>query len=322
MTGAGGRIVVMGQCTIDDIYPLEGAPMLGTVGGAAVFAALGAVMSRVPVTLVSVVGRDYPIDDLAAQVRGVRLAVRRTGRASIHDACHFLPDGTRRYDFEDWGALDELTPTPADIPADLGGAGPARVHLTPASVAMQIELAEALVSLGAEVGADTETHFFRACPERLLRLAAMCTYFMPSLEHLELLFGRSGSDSSAWADDIFALGCPWVVVKEGARGARVFDRARLRSIHVGPVPGLAVRDVTGAGDAFCGGFMAGVARGLDPVRAACAGTAAASFIVESTGARLPAHYTPRRFAARYRRVCAGSAVPTRDGERGSDGDEG
>jgi len=52
------------------------------------------------------------------------------------------------------------------------------------------------------------------------------------------------------------------------------------------VPAIAVtpRDPTGAGDAFCGGFLVGLARTGDPVLAACLGTVSASFAVESVGA--------------------------------------
>ena len=48
--------------------------------------------------------------------------------------------------------------------------------------------------------------------------------------------------------------------------------------------------VTGAGDSFCGGFMAGYLFTHDPLQAAAYGAVSASFIVESLGARKPNHY--------------------------------
>jgi ribokinase len=45
-----------------------------------------------------------------------------------------------------------------------------------------------------------------------------------------------------------------------------------------------VRDPTGAGDAFCGGFCASLLAADDPVLAACRGTVSASFAVEGFGA--------------------------------------
>jgi len=45
-----------------------------------------------------------------------------------------------------------------------------------------------------------------------------------------------------------------------------------------------VVDVTGAGDAFCGGFLAGFLATDDPVAAAAHGVVSASFVVETRGA--------------------------------------
>jgi len=45
-----------------------------------------------------------------------------------------------------------------------------------------------------------------------------------------------------------------------------------------------VVDVTGAGDAFCGGFMADFVQHGDPVRAAITGTVSASLCVQDYGA--------------------------------------
>jgi sugar/nucleoside kinase (ribokinase family) len=43
-------------------------------------------------------------------------------------------------------------------------------------------------------------------------------------------------------------------------------------------------DPTGAGDAFCGGFLAGLKKTYDPLRAALHGNVAASLAIEGTGA--------------------------------------
>jgi ribokinase len=45
-----------------------------------------------------------------------------------------------------------------------------------------------------------------------------------------------------------------------------------------------VRDVTGAGDAYCGGFLTGLAETEDPVEAALRGAVSASLVVEGVGA--------------------------------------
>jgi ribokinase len=52
------------------------------------------------------------------------------------------------------------------------------------------------------------------------------------------------------------------------------------------VPGYPSRflDPTGAGDAFCGGFLAGYAATRDPLLAAMHGNISASFCIEGSGA--------------------------------------
>jgi sugar/nucleoside kinase (ribokinase family) len=44
-----------------------------------------------------------------------------------------------------------------------------------------------------------------------------------------------------------------------------------------------VTDLTGAGDAYCGGFLAGYRQTYDPVQAALFGGISASLVVEGSG---------------------------------------
>ena len=48
----------------------------------------------------------------------------------------------------------------------------------------------------------------------------------------------------------------------------------------------ALADPTGAGDAFCGGFLAGYRQTYDPVQAVLHGSVSASLVVEGSGAFL------------------------------------
>src|SRR5207247_8126980 len=70
------------------------------------------------------------------------------------------------------------------------------------------------------------------------------------------------------------------VVKAAAAGAYVLDGGKI--IHV-PAAETAVTDSTGAGDAFCGGLAAGLARGLGLVESAGLGAAVAAAAITASG---------------------------------------
>ncbi|MDR0386739.1 MAG: adenosine kinase [Treponema sp.] len=79
------------------------------------------------------------------------------------------------------------------------------------------------------------------------------------------------------AKDIF----PIIVVKRGKRGATVFAGGR-----VYPAPAIAVNpaEATGAGDAFCAGFMAGWLRGKPLAECAAVGNKTAREVLDGPGA--------------------------------------
>jgi ribokinase len=72
------------------------------------------------------------------------------------------------------------------------------------------------------------------------------------------------------------------VIKMGPDGSLVHDAQTDRIVDVGVAAGPVV-DVTGAGDAFCGSFAAGLVIGDTPADAARRGAAGASIAVEAFG---------------------------------------
>jgi ribokinase len=53
-----------------------------------------------------------------------------------------------------------------------------------------------------------------------------------------------------------------------------------------------VRNVNGAGDSYCGGFLAGLLETQDPVEAALWGSVSASMTIEGNDALFPLDATP------------------------------
>lgn len=106
--------------------------------------------------------------------------------------------------------------------------------------------------------------------------------FLPSAAEAEKLSGRkNAADAARFFLD---RGVKTVAVKRGAAGALVTDGRETIDLEAFPV---AVVDTTGAGDAFAGGFLAGLVRGL-PLRAcALLGNAAGAACVTALGAAPP-----------------------------------
>ena len=121
---------------------------------------------------------------------------------------------------------------------------------------------------------------------------------LPSERELALMV--PGLSATGGLTRLAALGAKTTVVKLGPVGALVLAEGAAKPLHIPALP-VTARDPTGAGDAFCGGFLAGLLRGVDPIVAACCGTVAASFAVEAPG---PFHLLDANRAEARRRLAA------------------
>jgi ribokinase len=119
--------------------------------------------------------------------------------------------------------------------------------------------------------------------------------FLPSEMETRAFFPQLSGDLWAAAEAFGALGCGCVVLKLGAQGQYVYERASGRKWHVPAYPARLV-DVTGAGDSYCGGFLVGLDQTGDPLEAALRGSVTASLVVEGVGA-LYALDQPRQLLA-------------------------
>lgn len=110
--------------------------------------------------------------------------------------------------------------------------------------------------------------------------------FLPSDQEVRSLCGE-GIDLEEAARIFCGWGARLVLIKMGALGVLLMDQEELRPMHLRPfhAPGdRRVIDVTGAGDAFCGGFMVGLATTGEALLAAQMGLVSASLIIEGYGA--------------------------------------
>ena len=109
------------------------------------------------------------------------------------------------------------------------------------------------------------------------------TAFLPSEEEIRALFWGRTNDLWEMAETLGSYGVEIVVIKRGGQGQYIYDHDSRKKWDVPAYPGRLV-DPTGAGDAFCGGFLAGYIATFDPLQAALHGNVSASLSIEGSGA--------------------------------------
>jgi sugar/nucleoside kinase (ribokinase family) len=123
------------------------------------------------------------------------------------------------------------------------------------------------------------------------------TAFLPSFEELSGLFWGETYDVWEMAEAVSMYGCEYVVIKCGARGQLLYDTNNKRKWEVPAYPAR-LADPTGAGDAFCGGFLAGYCKDYDPLEGVLYGNVSASLKIEGSGAFYPLDVLPELAEAR------------------------
>jgi fructoselysine-6-P-deglycase FrlB-like protein/sugar/nucleoside kinase (ribokinase family) len=266
-------VLIVGNLTLDDVVFADGRAHMGTPGGNALYGALGARLWCSQVGIVTRAGEDFPL----SQVTDIDLGgVVRIEGPAVRCWVLYEEDGRRQFvDRTPRERYAEVMVRPGDLPAGWLAARPV-VHVA----AMRLDAAERIVARLREAGArivlDThEDHCGDA--GRLLALARQVDVFCPSRDELTELAGRDEPVATAPAI-AETTGTP-VVAKLGADGCLVAD---------GDVVALAscareVVDVTGAGDAFCGGLAAALADGASLVEAAARASVSAAFVVGAHG---------------------------------------
>lgn len=105
-------------------------------------------------------------------------------------------------------------------------------------------------------------------------------YFLPSIEQAAKVSGQQNPEDIAGF--FLSRGVKNVAVKNGSQGS-YFQNADT-AFYAGIYHGLNIAETTGAGDAFCAGFLTGVSLHLDPESCVTLGTACSSFAIQAVGA--------------------------------------
>jgi sugar/nucleoside kinase (ribokinase family) len=306
------KYVVAGALTREYILPAVGRPLLDVPGGGALYGCGGVLLWEQRVGLLARVDEDYPrgwlrqLESQGIETGGVSIApqpldVRRffaydahfrvsRGSAVAQFARRGLPFPKSLLGYRppeeldiDRHKINVLAPSAMEIPASYREA--LAVHLSPLDLASHLQLASAFHAASATtLTLDPSASYMTPESLRSLRpLLAGVSAFLPSEDELRALFWGQTYDLWEMLSAIGNYGCEIVVAKRGREGQAVFD---VPGKHRWEVPSYPARlaDPTGAGDAYCGGFLAGLKKTYDPLQAALHGNVAASLAIEGTGA--------------------------------------
>lgn len=272
-------LLAVGTVAFDDIEtPFGRAERV--IGGAATYITLAASYFTDNMKIVSVVGDDFPQEELSyLESRGVDLEGLqvKAGEKS------FFWAGRYHDNLNDRDTLD----TQLNVLADFKPVLPASYkktnylmlgNLTPA---VQKSVIEQLDERPKFIALDTMNFWMDTAMESLLDVLKHIDGLIINDEEARQLSGEHSLVKAA--DIIHDMGPKYVVIKKGEHGALLFEGGRV--FFAPALPLAEVYDPTGAGDTFAGGFMGYIARTDDlsfenMKRAVIYGSAMASFCVE------------------------------------------
>ncbi|HEX2696906.1 MAG TPA: carbohydrate kinase family protein [Anaerolineales bacterium] len=318
--------VIVGRITREYILPPVGQPLLDSAGGSALYASGGLILWDKSLGLLARIGEDYPrpwlkeIESRGADIQGIQILKQSMDLRDFHayNENFEITRGTPVSQFarreltfpkallgyqipveteRDGRKPDPLAPLPADIPVKYREAR--AVHLCPMDFVSHNQLFTAFKAGSAStITLDPSVSYMSPSSFRDLRVVLSgLTAFLPSEEELRGLFWGDTHDLWEMAAAVGAYGCEIVVVKRGGQGQLIYDVPSKRKWEVPAYPAR-LADPTGAGDAFCGGFLAGYQKTFDPLQAALYGNVSASLKMEGSGAFYPLDVFPGLAEAR------------------------
>jgi len=246
------ELVVLGHVSIDTIIFSDGR-RIEMPGGAAAAVATSAALAGAKVGLVTKVGEDFPrewLEKLAqyVDIRGVQILPGKT----IHIWVIYKPDGSVESPVE-MGVAERMGETP--IPEEYMRAK--LFHVAPIPPEEQLKAIKRLE--GKKVSLDFNPTYYgdyRRKPGLVRELVSMSHVVFPNEREAKLITDLD--DVRKAAGELYSWGAELVVVTRGEKGVLIYD-GDFHEFPALPVEGEI--DPTGAGDAFAGGFLAGLVKG-------------------------------------------------------------
>ena len=276
------RYLTLGHLLVEDTVLPDGRRLLGRLGGDCLYAAIGARAWADDVVAVARFGPDFP-PRLLERLRDTGYAdgLIRCDHNSVRLWVHWGAEGRRRFTFrEGAGTYEQQTVGPEEIPGRLSDRVQA-IHIAPVPFPHMEALLRWARARADVVTVDPHYQHVDGNLSEWRRALPLVDAFLPSRSEATDLLGEWPGAAAA-ARALAELGAPIVVVKLGAEGSLAYRAADGSSYRVGPAR-LDPVDPTGSGDAFCGGFLVGLAESGDLRLALGYGAVAASFVASGYG---------------------------------------
>ncbi len=322
------QLLVFGNLTREFLLPAVGAPRLDVPGGSALYAAAGARVweAESAVGLVGRVGDDYPrawlneVKTRGFDTSGIKILSQTLDVREFYSYTEsFEPNqvnpitqfarramtfpksllGYQPAQERDMGETSRLVVT--DIPGDYLSARAALI--CPMELSTQNQLIAGLKSGNTHtfILDPSPANFTPKAKRELPAFLNGVTALLLSQEELRNLFWGETHDLWEMAAAVTAYGCEYVVIKCGAQGQLLFMKGMNKKYEIPAYPAR-VADLTGAGYAFDGGFLAGYCKNYDPLEGVFYGSVSASLKLEGNGAFYPLEVMPGLAEARLNAV--------------------
>lgn len=275
------RVATIGELTVDDLIYEGEACHWAQPGGGALYSAIGARIGGADVVVNSAVGIDYPpqaielIDLAGISMAGVgRLDGSGLGLWLLYER------GGRRHQVEkaSGASFEQLDITRPDL-SSVGRVD--GIHIAPQSTLGHFRAQREAADLQVLVTQDLLVEpFIDTGPFETGEVIAGTHTFLPSRQEIRQIWGDvSPRDLHRTLIERSAIEV--LVIKSGSDGAYVVHEGGVTRV---PAYSKEPIDPTGAGDAFCGGYLVGLLETGDPMEAAIRGAVSSSFIVETRNA--------------------------------------
>ena len=304
-----------GNFNIDNVVTAEGRVFLRIMGGNSAYSAVAAHMWDPDVGIISSIPSNYPdrwLDSLSAAGINMTGAKKAVCAVTLDEWFFYQPDGSRLDQFFSKG--DRYQNLPAQLTIEemrslreelesLSDNGvsfanfrkshpinpkeisqevmPSRsVHIAPNAYTVQSGLVDVFKQNNLLVSLDPPAYPTGIGKQELSALLDRVDVFCPSQKEVQAIF--PGVELDKAIHQLIELGLKRLVVKLGSRGVLIWDSKEGKIRNVPAYPSQVV-NLTGAGDAFCGGLLVGFWETGDLLAAAGYGIVSASLMIESGG---------------------------------------